>query len=112
MKSENLRDFVRFSPEQVTRTTVFATGRLWSEVVCLDRNQGIGPVKDLDSDAQFTILAGQAVFQVNGRRSRLDQWGTVLVPAGAEVTVKNASIDPLVVFVVAAPPPVARPITQ
>ncbi len=112
MKSENLRDFVHFSPEAVHRTAVFQTDRLWSEVVCLDRNQGIGPVKDLDSDALFTILAGQAVFQVNGRRSRLDQWGTVLVPAGAEVTVKNSSIDPLVVFVVAAPPPVPRPISE
>lgn len=112
MKSENLRDFVHFSPDQVTRTTVFETGRVWSEVVCLDRNQRIGPVKDLDSDALFTILAGEAVFQVDGRRSRLDQWGTVLVPAGAELTVKNASIDPLVLFVVAAPPPVPRPIGE
>jgi quercetin dioxygenase-like cupin family protein len=112
VKSENLRNFVHFSPEKVTRTTVFETERVWSEVVCFDRNQAIGPVKDLDSDALFTILAGQAVFQVNGRRSRLEQWGTVLVPAGAEVTVTNASIDPLVVFVVATPPPVVRPVTQ
>ncbi|HEX2089703.1 MAG TPA: hypothetical protein VHI54_07240 [Actinomycetota bacterium] len=112
MKSENLRDFVHFSPDRVTRTTVFETERVWSEVVCLDRNQGIGPVKDLDSDALFTILAGQAVFQVNGRRSRLDQWGTVLVPAGADVTVRNASIDPVVLFVVAAPPPVRRLISE
>ncbi len=112
MKSENLRDFVHFSPEVVNRSTVFESGHLWSEVVCFDRNQGIGPVKDLDSDAVFTILAGEAVVQVNGRRSRLDQWGTVLVPAGAEVTLKNASVDPLVVFVVAAPPPVPRPINE
>ena len=112
MKSENLRDFVHFSPESIQRNTVFETGRLWSEVVCFDRNQSVGPVKDLDSDALFTILAGQAVFQVDGRRTRLDQWGTVLVPAGAEVTVKNASIDPLVVFVVTAPPAVRRPISD
>ena len=112
MKSENLRDLVHFSPESIRRNTVFETGRLWSELVCFDRNQSVGPVKDLDSDALFTILAGQAVFQVDGRRSRLDQWGTVLVPAGAEVTVKNASIDPLVVFVVVAPPPVRRPISD
>ena len=112
MKSENLRDFVHFSPDAIQRNTVFESGRLWSEVVCFDRNQSIGPVKDLDSDALFTILAGQAVFQVDGRRTRLDQWGTVLVQAGAEVTVKNASIDPLVVFVVAAPPPVRRPISD
>ncbi len=112
MRSESLRDFVRFSAERVTRSSVFETPHLWSEVVCFDRNQTIGPVKDEDSDALFTILAGEALFQVNGRRSRLDQWSAVLVPAGAEVTVKNASIDPLVVLVVAAPPPVTRPLSE
>ena len=112
MKSENLRDFVHFSPDGVQRSTVFETERLWTEVICFDRNQSIGPVKDQDSDVLFTILAGEAVLQVDGRRDRLEQWGTVLVPAGAEVTVKNASIDPLVVFVVAAPPPVRRPINE
>lgn len=112
MKSANLRDFVHFSPDRLRRATVFETGHLWSEVVCFDRNQSMGPVKDLDSDALFTVIAGEAVFQVDGRRTRLEQWGTVLVPAGADVTVKNASMDPLVIFVVAAPPPVARPISD
>ena len=112
MKSANLRDFVHFSPDRLERTTIFETGYLRSEVVCFDRNQSMGPVKDLDSDALFAVIAGEAVFQVDGRRSRLEQWGTVLVPAGAEVTVKNASIDPLVVLVVAAPPPVARPVSE
>jgi mannose-6-phosphate isomerase-like protein (cupin superfamily) len=112
VKIENLKDFVQFSPDEVTRRTVFETGHLWSEVVCLDRNQAIGPVKDADSDAQFTILAGEAAIQVNGRRSRLEQWGTVLVPAGAEVTVTNASVDPLVVFIVAGPPPTPRVLNE
>jgi mannose-6-phosphate isomerase-like protein (cupin superfamily) len=112
VRSENLKDFVQFSPDEVSRRTVFETEHLWSQVVCLDRNQGMGPLKDESSDALFTILAGEAVVQVNGRRQRLNQWGAVLVPAGAEVTVKNSSVDPLVVFVVAAPPPVHRAVTQ
>jgi len=53
----------------------------------------------------FVIIAGEAVFQVDGRRKRLDQWGTVLVPAGAAVTVTNASVEPLVLFLLTAPPP-------
>jgi quercetin dioxygenase-like cupin family protein len=109
--NRNLKEFVHFNPDGVRRETVFETGNLWSEVVCFERNQTLGPVMDPDSDATFTILAGEAVFQVEGKRKRLDQWGTVLVPAGSEVTVSNASVDPLVVLVTAAPPPVPKAVS-
>jgi quercetin dioxygenase-like cupin family protein len=109
--NRNLKQFVHFSPDGVRRETVFETGNLWSEVVCFERNQTLGPVMDPDSDATFTILAGEAVFQVDGKRKRLDQWGTVLVPAGSEVTVSNASVDPLVVLITAAPPPVPKAVS-
>ena len=78
---------------------------MWCEVLCLDRNQIVGPVVDEDSDAVFTIVAGEALFMVDGKRKRLEQWGAVLVPAGAEVTVTNASAEPLVLWLMAAPPP-------
>jgi oxalate decarboxylase/phosphoglucose isomerase-like protein (cupin superfamily) len=84
---------------------------LWSEVLCFERNQSMGPVQDFDSDALFTVVAGEAVFVVNASRKRLDQWGTVLVPAGAQVSVTNASAEPLVLLLVAAPPPTARAVT-
>jgi quercetin dioxygenase-like cupin family protein len=109
--SENLKRFVHFAPNGVRRETVFETGNLWSEVLCFERNQNFGPVVDPDSDAMFTVLAGEAMFQVEGRRKRMEQWATVLVPAGAEVSVSNASADPLVMLVVAAPPPVPRAVT-
>jgi len=105
MDSRNLKRFVHFSEEEVNRETVFETARLWTQVLCFERNQSMGPVMDKESDAVFTIVAGEAVFTVGGRRKRLDQWGTVLVPAGSEVSVTNASVDPLVVLVTAAPPP-------
>jgi quercetin dioxygenase-like cupin family protein len=109
--SESLKRFVHFDPDAVRRQTVFETGNLWSEVLCFDRNQHLGPVLDSDSDAMFTVLAGEAVFQVDGQRKRVDQWATVLVPAGSEVSVNNASVDPLVLLVVASPPPVPRAVT-
>jgi quercetin dioxygenase-like cupin family protein len=109
--NHNLKQFVHFDPGAVRRETVFETDNLWSEVLCFERNQHLGPVMDPDSDATFTILAGEALFQVDGKRKRLDQWATVLVPAGAEVTVSNASADPLVVLVTAAPPPVPRAVS-
>jgi mannose-6-phosphate isomerase-like protein (cupin superfamily) len=105
VENRNLKRFVHFSADRVNREGVFETDRLWCEMLCLDRNQSVGPVTDADSDAVFTILAGEAVFQVDGKRKRLEQYGAVLVPAGAEVTVTNASAEPLVLWLVAAPPP-------
>jgi quercetin dioxygenase-like cupin family protein len=109
VEHRDLRDYVRFSPHVVQRETVLETDRLWAQVLCLDRTQRVGPVMDPGSDALFTVVAGEAVFQVDGKRRRLSQWGLVLVPAGSEVTVANASVDPLVLLLIAAPPPAARP---
>ena len=108
MENRNLKRYVHFSPREVLRETVFETDRLWTQVLCVDLNQTIGPATDPDSDAVFTIVAGEAVFLVDGKRKRLEQWGTVLVPAGSEVTVTNASAEPLVLLLIAAPPPVPR----
>ena len=105
MESGNLKRHVHFSPDDVHRETVFETANLWTEVLCFERNQTLGPITDDGSDAVFTIVAGEGVFLVDGRRKRLEQWGTVLVPAGAQVTVTNASADPLVVLLTASPPP-------
>lgn len=105
MESRDLKDLVRFSEGGVTRETVFETERVWSEVLCFDRAQRLGPLKDAAADAVFTIVAGEAVFQVDRKRKRLGQWGSVLVPAGAELTVANASVEPLVLLLVVAPPP-------
>jgi mannose-6-phosphate isomerase-like protein (cupin superfamily) len=111
VENRNLKRFVHFASEGVTRETVFETDHLWTEVLCLDRNQSLGPAMDEDSDAVFTVLAGEAVFLVDAKRKRLDQWATVLVPAGSEVSVTNASAEPLVLMLVAAPPPVPRAVS-
>jgi quercetin dioxygenase-like cupin family protein len=109
--SQSLKKFVHFDPNAVRRETVFETANLWSEVLCFERSQNLGPVMDSHSDAMFTVLAGEALFQVDGKRKRLEQWASVVVPAGSEVSVSNASVDPLVVLVVAAPPPVPRAVS-
>ena len=105
MESRTLTDFVHFSPDGVRRETVFETANLWTQVLCFERNQALGPVMDPESDVMFTVIAGEAVFLVDGDRKRLKQWGSVIVPAKAEVFVSNASTDPLVLLLVAAPPP-------
>lgn len=111
MNAADLRDYVQFEEGDVVRHTVFESDRLWAQLLCIDRNRSFGPVSDPGTDALLTILAGEAVFVVNKRRRRMKQWGAVVVPAGDEVAVSNASAEPLVVLMVTAPPPTPHGVT-
>jgi glyoxylate utilization-related uncharacterized protein len=51
------------------------------------------------------VLSGEVATQVGKSRARMKQWQSLLVPAGSELTLKNASEDPAVVLMIAAPPP-------
>ncbi len=111
MDAADLRDFIEFEEGAVVRRTVFETPRLWSQTVCIDRNASYGPVSDSAADALLTILAGEAVFLVDRSRKRLKQWGSVVVPARAELVITNASSEPLVVLMIVAPPPVPHAVS-
>ena len=101
MKPRDIRDLVWFSDDGARHETLFETDHLWSEIVCLQGAQGLGPL----SDAIVTVLAGEVAVQVGKGRARMGQWETVLVEAGTELTIRNASDDPGVVFLVLSPPP-------
>jgi quercetin dioxygenase-like cupin family protein len=105
VRSRNLKDLVHFDQETVRRETLFETDNLWSEVLCFDAKQFIGPMEDPDADAIFTVLAGEGRFTVGRRSKTLRQWGSLLVPAGASVSVFNLREEPMVLLVVASPPP-------
>lgn len=105
MKTRNLTDLVHFDEAQAQRETLAETDQLWSAVICLDRVQESGPMRDPDADALLVVVAGEVVIHVDASRARMKQWETVVAPRGASVVVKNASTDPSVVLVVTAPPP-------
>lgn len=105
MEHANLGDYVLFDDREPQRHAVFETDRLFSQVVCIGRNQAHGPVADPEADAMVTVLAGEAVVQAGKKRKRLRQLGAALIPAGSEATFTNASEDPLVILLVTAPPP-------
>jgi quercetin dioxygenase-like cupin family protein len=112
MEARDLRDLVRFDEDGPRHEALFETERLWSEVVCLDRNQALGPISDRDSDAVVLVVTGKVVVQVDRGRKRREQWETALVPAGSELSITNASDEPAVVLLVAAPPPPRRAVTE
>ena len=105
MKPRDIRDLVHFSDDEPRHETLFESEHLWSEVICLQGAQGLGPMTDATSDAVLFVLSGEIATQVGKSRARTTQWESLLVPAGSELTLKNASEDPAVVLLIAAPPP-------
>lgn len=105
MEHADLTDYVLFDEGEPQRHVVFESARLFTQVLCIGRNQAHGPVADPGADAVVTILAGEAAVQAGRKRKRLRQWGSALIPAGSEATFTNASEDPLVILLVTAPPP-------
>ena len=105
MKTLDIRDLVHFSDDEPRRQTLVEGERLWSEIVCLQAAQGVGPIRDDDSDGIVVVLAGEVATQVGKGRARMKQWEAVDVPAGMELTIRNASEEPAVVLLVVAPPP-------
>jgi hypothetical protein len=110
--AKDLRDLVRFDEDGPRHEELFESEHLWSEIVCLERNQALGTIEDRDSDALVLVVTGRVIVQVNRGRKRLGQWETTLVPAGSELTITNATGDPAVVLLVAAPPPPKRAVSE
>lgn len=105
MKARDIRDLVHFGDDGPRRSTLWESEHLWSEVICLQRSQRIGPIGDPASDAVCTVLAGEIAAQVGKGRTRMGQWESVQIPAGESLTLANASEEPSVVLLVVAPPP-------
>jgi glyoxylate utilization-related uncharacterized protein len=105
VKTLDIRDLVQFSDDEPRRRTLIDGERMWSEIICLQGSQGVGPVRDDGADGVLVVLAGEVATQVGKGRARMKQWETVEVPAGLDLTVRNASDEPSVVLLVVAPPP-------
>jgi mannose-6-phosphate isomerase-like protein (cupin superfamily) len=105
VKTLDIRDLVAFSDDEPRRRTLLEGTHLWSEVICLQGSQGIGPARDNGADGILLVLAGEVAIQVGKGRARMKQWEAVDVPAGQDLTVRNASEEPSVVLLVVAPPP-------
>lgn len=105
MKTRKITDLVGFSEDGPRRTTLYDSQSVWSQLICLQGSQMIGPVSDESSEGLVTVLAGEVAVQAGKGRARMKQWETALVPRGQGLTVRNASAEPSVVLLVLAPPP-------
>jgi glyoxylate utilization-related uncharacterized protein len=105
VKTRKVTDLVHFEDDAARTEILYETEQLFSQVVCVQGSQGIGPMSDASSDGILVVLAGEIATQIGKARARMQQWESVLVPAGEELTLRNASEEPSVVLVVLAPPP-------
>lgn len=105
MQTRIVTDLVYFNEESARTEVLYETERLFSQVICLQGAQGVGPMSDAGADGLVIVLSGEVAAQVGKSRERLGQWASVTVPAGDELTLRNASEEPSVVLLVLAPPP-------
>ena len=105
MKTRRVTDLVHFDEEQARTEVLYETDRLFSQVVCVQGSQGLGPMSDPDAEGLVVVLAGEVAAQIGRTRARMRQWDSALVPAGEALTLRNASAEPSVVLLVLAPPP-------
>jgi len=105
MKTRNVTDLVYFDDDAARTEVLHETSQLFSQVICLQEAQGVGPMSDPVADGLVVVLAGEVAAQIGKARARMRQWGSVTVPAGEDLTIRNASEDPSVVLLVLAPPP-------
>ncbi|MEA2520707.1 MAG: hypothetical protein QOI81_353 [Actinomycetota bacterium] len=108
MKTRDIRDLVHFDDDEPRQETLSESEHLWTRVVCLQDTQSVGPMGDATSDAFLTVLAGEVAAQIGTGRARMKQWESATVPAGDELTLRNASSEPSVVLLVVAPPPTSE----
>lgn len=105
MKTRNVTDLIHFTEDAARTEILHETDQLWSQVICLQGAQGVGPLTDDRAEGLVVILAGEVAAQVGKSRARMKQWESVTVAAGEPLTVRNASPEPAVVLLVLSPPP-------
>jgi glyoxylate utilization-related uncharacterized protein len=105
MQTRNVTDLIYFDEEAARTEVLYETDQLFSQVICLQEAQGIGPVSDATSEGLVVVLSGEIAAQIGRNRARMKQWASATVAAGDELTLRNASAEPSVVLLVLAPPP-------
>jgi quercetin dioxygenase-like cupin family protein len=105
MKTRNVTDLVYFNEDAARTEVLHETAQLFSQVICLQESQGVGPMSDPAADGLVIVLSGEVAAQVGRGRARLQRWESLTVAAGDELSIRNASEEPSVVLLVLAPPP-------
>ncbi len=99
----DLRDWVRFDPDEAQRVRVLATDALAVDLWCIEPQQATGVLLDEATDLAYTVIGGRSWFVTDQGEVGLDPMGALLVPAGTAHGIQNRGVDPLIVLASASP---------
>ncbi len=94
----------RFSPEKAQKVGLFKTDRSMTDLHCLLPGQSQKPHIHERSDKVYYVIEGTARFRIGREERQLSAGAAALAPAMIEHGVENVGSEPLVLFVVLAPP--------
>jgi len=99
----DLRDYTQVVSGQVSKTRVFATAHLTTEVWCLPPRVAGGVTHFVAQDSAITVISGRVRVVTDDGTVLLDPLGAVLIHADTMFGLENASADPVVLIVTRGP---------
>ena len=105
MKIISLKDYMKYSPEKMTKLNLFETPRFFCDVYCFEPGQIQKAHAHGDQDKLYFVLEGEGTFQVGGESQILSEGQGTMAPAGDEHGVVNHTENRLRVLVFMAPNP-------
>jgi mannose-6-phosphate isomerase-like protein (cupin superfamily) len=105
MRIATLDRMVRFSPEGMQKVGLFETDRFFCDLYCLLPGQAQKVHVHQGSDKVYLVLQGRARVRVGDEEQELTPGQAALAPAGDPHGVRNATGEPVTLFVVMAPKP-------
>lgn len=94
----------RFSPEKGQKIELFKTRHAMADLYCLLPGQNQKLHAHEGSDKIYYVIEGMGRFRIGSEERELSAGSALLAPASVEHGVENSGSDPLVLFVVLAPP--------
>ena len=105
MNKIRVRDFVKFSPEKMSKLGLASTSRVQVDLYCVAAGQSQKPHTHADLDKIYYVLEGAGQFSLGGASEMLGAGEMLVAPSGTEHGLDNPGPDPLLVLVVVTPPP-------
>lgn len=99
------RDAAAFGPAKLTKTALHESSRMFCDLYGLLPGQSQAAHAHAANDKIYSVVDGEARFDIGGERRVLGAGGVAIAPAGVEHAVHNDSDAPLTLLVVMAPHP-------
>ena len=105
MDVKGVFDHRKFSPDKLTKTSLFESEKMFCDVYGVAAGQEQKPHVHDDCDKIYFVVEGCGVFKVGGDTREVGEKNVVYVPAGVEHSLKNDSGANLTLLVLMTPHP-------